>query len=124
MSYELKEEVSFNIDKELWLGNLRFDFYDSKETLCNKFFPSDLIYELDRQEVISLKKIQEEVNLIQFNMIKNYNNLVSLCGGQGYSFEKVLYIDMEEANYAIKLIPTTDSYNYLYIYRKGDKSNG
>ena len=116
MSYELKEEVSFNIDKELWLGNLRFDFYDSKETLCNKFFPSDLIYELDRQEVISLKKIQEEVNLIQFNMIKNYNNLVSLCGGQGYSFEKVLYIDMEEANYAIKLIPTTDSYNYLYIY--------
>ena len=114
MSYELKEEVSFNIDKELWLGNLRFDFYDSKETLCNKFFPSDLIYELDRQEVISLKKIQEEVNLIQFNMIKNYNNLVSLCGGQGYSFEKVLYIDMEEANYAIKLIPTTDSYNYLY----------
>ena len=90
MSYELKEEVSFNIDKELWLGNLRFDFYDSKETLCNKFFPSDLIYELDRQEVISLKKIQEEVNLIQFNMIKNYNNLVSLCGGQGYSFEKVL----------------------------------
>ena len=48
MSYELKEEVSFNIDKELWLGNLRFDFYDSKETLCNKFFPSDLIYELDK----------------------------------------------------------------------------
>ena len=29
MSYELKEEVSFNIDKELWLGNLRFDFYDA-----------------------------------------------------------------------------------------------
>lgn len=124
MSYELKEEVSFNIDKELWLGNLRFDFYDSKETLCNKFFPSDLIYELDRQEVISLKKIQEEVNFIQFDMIKNYSNLVSLCDGQGYSFEKVLYIEMEEANYAIKLVPTIDSYNYLYIYRKGDKSNG
>ena len=124
MSYQLKEEVSFDIDKELWLGNLRFDFYDSKERLCNKFFPSDLIYELDKQEVISLNKIQEEVNIIQFDMIKNYNNLVSLCGGQGYSFEKVLYIEMEEANYAIKLIPTTDSYNYLYIYRKGDKSNG
>ena len=44
MSYELKEEVSFDMDKELWLGNLRFDFYDSKETLCNKFFPSDLIH--------------------------------------------------------------------------------
>ncbi|HBE9726361.1 TPA: hypothetical protein KNI71_002544 [Clostridioides difficile] len=124
MNYELKEEVHFNIDKELWLGNLRFDFYDSKETLCNKFFPSDLIYELDRENVIYLKKIQEEVNLIQSDIIKNYNNLVSLCGGQGYSFEKVLYIEMEEANYAIKLIPTTDSYNYLYIYRKGDKSNG
>ena len=124
MSYQLKEEVSFDIDKELWLGNLRFDFYDNKEILCNKFFPSDLIYELDKQEVISLKKIQEEINLIQFDMIKNYSNLVSLCCGQGYSFEKVLYIEMEEANYAIKLIPTTDSYNYLYIYRKGDKSNG
>ena len=123
MSYELKEEVSFNIDKELWLGNLRFDFYDSKETLCNKFFPSDLIYELDRQEVISLKKIQEEVNLIQFNMIKNYNNLVSLCGGQGYSFEKVLYIDMEEANYAIKLIPTTDS-TIIYTYTEKEINNG
>ena len=124
MSYQLKEEVSFDIDKELWLGNLRFDFYDNKERLCNKFFPSDLIYELDKQEVISLKKIQEEVNTIQFDMIKDYNNLVSLCGGQGYSFEKTLYIEMEEANYAIRLIPTTDSYNYLYIYRKGDKSNG
>ncbi|HDF5578092.1 TPA: hypothetical protein PC790_002463 [Clostridioides difficile] len=121
MNYELKEKAYFDIDKDLWLGNLRFDFYDSKETLCNKFFPSDLIYELDRQEVISLKKIQEEVNLIQFDMIKNYNNLVSLCSRQGYSFEKVLYIDMKEANYAIKLVPTTDSYNYLYIYRKGDK---
>ena len=54
-------------------------------------------------------------------MIKNYNNLVSLCGGQGYSFEKVLYTEMEEANYAIKLVPTIDSYNYIYIYRKGDK---
>ena len=63
------------------------------EILCNKFFPSDLIYELDKQEVISLKKIQEEVNIIQFDMIKNYNNLVSLCGGQGYSFEKVLYTE-------------------------------
>ena len=92
--------------------------------LSNKFFPSDLIYKLDNDGVISLMKIQEEVNLIQFDMIKNYNNLVSLCDGQGYSFEKVLYIEMEEANYAIKLIPTTDSYNYLYIYRKGDKSNG
>ena len=121
MSYQLKEEVSFDIDKELWLGNLRFDFYDSRETLSNKFFPSDLIYKLDKDGVISLKKIQEEVNFIQFDIIKNYSNLVSLCDGQGYSFEKVLYIDMEEANYAIKLIPTTDSYNYLYIYRKGDK---
>lgn len=124
MGYILKEEASFDIEKELWLGNLRFDFYDSKETLCNKFFPSDLIYELDRQEVISLKKIQEEINLIQFDMIKNYSNLVSLCCGQGYSFEKVLYVEMKEANYAIKLIPTIDSYNYLYIYRKGDKDNG
>ena len=55
------------------------------------------------------------------DMIKNYNNLVSLCGGQGYSFEKVLYTEMEEANYAIKLVPTIDSYNYIYIYRNGDK---
>ena len=121
MSYQLKEEVSFDIDKDLWLGNLRFDFYDNKEILCNKFFPSDLIYELDKQEVISLKKMQEEVNLIQFDMIKNYNNLVSLCGGQGYSFEKVLYIVMDEPNSAIKLLPIIDSYNYIYIYRKGDK---
>ncbi len=124
MNYDLKEETYFNINEELWLGNLRFDFYDSKEIPCNKFFPSELIYELDRENIISLKKIQEEVNLIQFDMIKNYNNLVSLCGGQGYSFEKTLYIEMEEGNYAVKLIPTTDSYNYLYIYRKGDKSNG
>ena len=118
MDYKLNEKISFNADKDLWLGNLRFDFYDSKEKLCNKFFPSDLIYELDKQEVISLKKIQEEVNIIQFDMIKNYNNLVLLCGRQGYSFEKVLYIEMKEANYAIKLVPTNDSYNYIYIYRK------
>ena len=84
MSYILKEEASFDIEKELWLGNLRFDFYNSKETLCNKFFPSDLIYELDRQEVISLKKIQEEVNLIQFGVIKNYNGLVHHIMRQGY----------------------------------------
>ena len=37
MSYQLKEEVSFDIDKELWFGNLRFDFYDSKQILPIRF---------------------------------------------------------------------------------------
>lgn len=50
MNYEVKEKTSFDIDKELWLGNLRFDFYDIKEILCNKFFTSDLIYELDKRK--------------------------------------------------------------------------
>lgn len=56
MDYKLNKKISFSTDKNLWLGNLRFDFYDSKENLSNKFFPSDLIYELDKQKVISLKK--------------------------------------------------------------------
>lgn len=118
MKYKLVQEQLFEISKDKWLGNLRFDFYDSLQRPSNKFFPSDLIYELDKTGDISLKKIQEEVNIIQFDIIKNFKNLVSIVGGQGYSFEKTLYISMEEADYAVKLTPTTDSYNYIFIYRK------
>ena len=47
------------------------------------------------------------------NFIKNYFPLFMT----GAIFAKL----MEEANYAIKLVPTIDSYNYIYIYRNGDK---
>ena len=112
----LSKEKYFDYDSKELLGVMRFDFYDGK--LSNQWNPKDLIIELNNREEIDLRKLQKELNYIQFELIDNFNNLVDQCIGTGYDKEILVYIDLEVAKYVIKLIPVIDSYSYIYVYLK------
>ncbi len=116
MMKELSKEKYFNYDSKELLGVMRFDFYDG--ALANQWNPRDLIIDLNNKKKIDLKKLQQELNYIQFNLINNYEKVIELCEGVGYKNETLLYIDFEISKYVIKLIPVRDCYSYIYTYRK------
>ena len=71
MINKLSKEKYFNYDSKELLGVMRFDFYDGR--LANQWNPSELIIEWMRRE-IDLRKLQQELNYIQFELIDNFNN--------------------------------------------------
>lgn len=115
----LSKEKTFNYDSKELLGVMRFDFYDG--ALANQWNPRDLIMELNNKKEIDLKKLQQELNYIQFDLINNYEKVVQVCGGAGYENEVLLYVDFEITKYVVKLIPVKDCYSYIYTYRKEKK---
>lgn len=117
---ELNKEKYFNYDSKELLGVMRFDFYD--RSLANQWNPRELIIELNNKRQIDLKKLQNELNYIQFNLINNFAKIEELCGGTGYDKETLVYIELEVAKYVIKLMPVKDSYSYIYTYIK-EKNN-
>lgn len=117
---ELCKEKYFNYESKELLGVMRFDFYDG--ALANQWNPRELIIELNNEKQIDLKKLQQELNQVQFDLIINFKKVVELCGGRGYNNETLLYIDFEVAKYVVKLIPVRDCYSYIYTYIK-EKSN-
>ena len=105
---ELSKEKSFEYSSKELLGVMRFDFYDGG--LANQWNPRDLIIELN--------ELQQELNYIQFDLIKSFDTVVRFCNGRGYDNETLVYIDLEVAKYVIKLVPVRDSYSYIYTYLK------
>lgn len=116
---ELSKEKYFNYDSKELLGVMRFDFYH--DALANKWNPRDLIIELNKKKEIDLKKLQQELNYIQFDLVNNYEKVVEICEGAGYDNETLLYVDYEIAKYVVKLIPVKDCYSYIYTYIKEKK---
>ena len=116
---KLSKEMTFDYDSKELLGVMRFDFYDG--VLANQWFSRELIIELNDKKEIDLKRLQEELNYIQFTLIKEFNKVVELCNGTGYSNETLVYIDLDIAKYVIKLIPVKDNYSYIYTYFKGNQ---
>ena len=51
-------------------------------------------------------------------MVEDFNKVVELCNGTGYDKETLVYIELEEGKYVIKLIPVKDSYSYIYTYKR------
>lgn len=100
---------------------MRFDFYDGVKNLSNQWFPRELIIELNDKKEIDLKKLKEELNYIQFTLIKDFNNVVELCNGTGYDKENLVYIELEECKYVLKLIPVLDTYSYIYTYKRQEE---
>ena len=113
---KLSKEKYFNYDSKELLGVMRFDFYDGR--LSNQWNPRDLIIELNNRREIDLRKLQQELNYIQFELIDNFDKVVELCNGTGYDKETLVYIELEEGKYVIKLIPVKDSYSYIYAYKR------
>lgn len=116
MTNKLSKEKTFNYDSKEVLGVMRFDFYDGR--LANQWNPRNLTMELNNKNEINLKRLQKELNFIQFTLIKEFNKIVELCNGVGYDKETLVYIDLEEGKYVIKLIPVLDSYSYIYSYKR------
>nr|WP_304358550.1 hypothetical protein [Clostridium paraputrificum] len=116
MINKLSKEKYFNYDSKELLGVMRFDFYDGR--LSNQWNPRDLIIELNNRREIDLRKLQQELNYIQFTLIEEFNKVVELCNGNGYDKETLVYIELEEGKYVIKLIPVKDSYSYIYTYKR------
>ena len=113
---KLSKEKTFEYDSKELLGVMRFDFYDGG--LANQWNPRGLIIELNNKKEIDLKRLQEELNYIQFTLIKDFSKVVELCNGTGYDKETLVYIELEEGKCVIKLIPALDTYSYIYTYKK------
>ena len=75
----LSKEKSFEYSSKELLGVMRFDFYHGE--LANQWNPRDLIIELNDKKEIDLKKLQQELNYIQFDLINNFDNVISFCNG-------------------------------------------
>ena len=76
---------------------------------------------MNDRKLIDLKKLQQELNYIQFTFIEKFNKVVELCNGTGYDKETLVYIELEEGKYVIKLIPVKDSYSYIYTYKRQEE---
>ncbi len=76
---------------------------------------------MNDRKLIDLKKLQQELNYIQFTFIEKFNKVVELCNGTGYDKETLVYIELEEGKYVIKLIPIKDSYSYIYTYKRQEE---
>lgn len=107
---QLRKEKYFNYDLKDILGIMRIDFYNGE--LANKWNPKNL----KNIKKANIRKLQQELNYIQFDLLNNYSEVIELCGGNGYEKETLLYIDLEIGKYVIKLIPVLDSYSYIYAY--------
>ena len=116
MINKLSKEKYFNYYSKELLGVMRFDFYDGR--LSNQWNPRELIIELNNRREIDLRKLQQELNYIQFELIDNFDKVVELCNGTGYDKETLVYIELEEGKYVIKLIPVKYSYSYIYAYKR------
>lgn len=112
---KLSKEKIFDYNSKELLGIMRFDFYDG--SLANSWNEKELIKKLREENKIDLKVLQMELNEIQFELIKSYEKVVELCGGEGYNNETLLYIEYENFKYVIKLVPV-NSYSYIYAYKK------
>ncbi|WP_346879063.1 hypothetical protein [Clostridium sp. UBA7791] len=113
---KLSKEKTFDYDSKELLGVMRFDFYDGR--LSNQWNPRYIIIELNYRKEIDLKKLQEELNYIQFTLIQDFNKIVELCNGTGYDKETLVCIEFKEGKYVIKLIPVLDNYSYIYAYKR------
>ena len=119
MINKLSKEKYFKYYSKELLGVMRFDFYDGR--LSNQWNPRELIIEMNDRKLIDLKKLQQELNYIQFTLIEEFNKVVELCNGTAYDKEILVYIELEEGKYVIKLIPVKDSYSYIYTYKRQEE---
>lgn len=115
MDKDLLKEITFEIEDTKKLGVMRIDWHGSNEKLCNKWIPSKLITDFKTSSKIDLKKLQQELNYLQFDLLSSFDKVEKYCNGIGYDNEKLFSISMTY-NYAVKLIPSIDAYSYIYVY--------
>lgn len=116
MDKDLVKGISFELDEKKRLGTMRVDWYDGR--ICNQWNPTKLLLELKTGSKIDLKKLQQELNYLQFELLSSFERVQKYCKGTGYDKEKNFAISLDYCNYAVKLIPVKDDYSYIYAYLK------
>lgn len=92
MDKNLSKDKLFEIEQDKLLGIMRIDWCDGG--LSNRWNPSDLMIDLNNKKELDIKKLQEEINYIQFQLLRDFSIVEKLCNGRGYDKESVFYIDM------------------------------
>ncbi|NMM65228.1 hypothetical protein HBE96_21835 [Clostridium sp. P21] len=118
MDKDLVRGITFELDEEKRLGNMRIDWAGSKGNLCNQWNPTKLLMELKTGWKIDLKKLQQELNYLQFELLSSFERVRKYCKGTGYEMEQIFTISLDYYNYSVKLIPVKDAYSYIYAYLK------
>lgn len=116
---ELKSDIMWEFNKEKKLGHIRCDFDRGRASKpFSTWFKSDNMQYLVKKHSIDLKKIDSTINCILESKIDSYDKVVELCGGKiGYSAENSVYLQRDECNYWIRLIPVKEDYNiYISVY--------
>jgi hypothetical protein len=118
MNKDLVKGITFEIDETKRLGVMRIDWANSGDKLCNQWNPTNLLIDLKTSSKIDQRKLQYELNHLQFELLSSFQRVEKYCGGSGYDRETLFSISLDLADYAIKLIPSKDTYSYIYTYIK------
>lgn len=110
----LQECEEVTVTKEEKLGVMRIDWSDG--SISNKWFPTDIFQILCKEHEISIPILQEEINYIIFELLKDISSVVNLCMGDSYQHECTYYVQGKEVNYYVRLIPVGDAYSAIMVY--------
>lgn len=115
---KLTNEMNFEFDNDKKLGHLRCQFGKTSQ-IANQFIKQEDLSIKCKVHEIELNRIQEVVNVIQFDWIENYIHLENLCNGDDWDKKETNYFFQDgNVNYWIRLNPFgTSEYNcYIHFY--------
>ena len=81
----LQEGEEVTITTEENLGVMRIDWFDGR--LSNQWFPTDRFQILCEEHEISMPILQEEINHIMFERLKDLSSVIDWCMGDSYQHE-------------------------------------
>lgn len=87
MDKDLVRGIIFELDEEKRLGNMRSDWAGGRGNLCNQWNPTRILMELKTGSKIALKKLQQELNYLQFELLSSFERVQKYCKGAGYDKE-------------------------------------
>ena len=108
---ECEEVITKNEDK---LGIMRIDWFNGR--ISNQWFPTERFQMLCEENEISVPLLQEEINQIMFEQLKDFSSVIDLCKGDSYKHEGIFYVQGKEVNYYVRLIPFRDAYSGIMVY--------
>jgi hypothetical protein len=114
----LTDQMNFEFNNDKKLGHLRCQ-YGNKKQIANQFISTDLFKEKSKNNEIDTQRIQEIVNVMQFEWIENYEKLEMYCKGNEYDKQETNYFFQDgNLNFWIRLNPFgVAEYNlYIHIY--------
>ena len=80
---------------------MRIDWFDGR--ISNKWFPTERFQVLCEEHEISMPILQEEINHIMFERLKDLSSVIDLCMENSYQHECTYYVQGKEVHYYVCL---------------------